>query len=505
MSMRVRLAWYYSALFALILLVVMLLSYTLHARGAYDDLDRTLLVSVEHAAAEAAASGDGTPHLIQGKNDLGLALRLFNARGVLEEKTSGSETLPAVDPRTVLRTPSGPAYDPVSQFMPPILSSPASPDPGGAFGLLQAKGQRWRVYVLALHLHAGGTPSGYLEAVLPLGQPDDEMQALRLFLPLLGLTGLALALLGSWAVAGKALQPITTMIRAARTITLSRDLSRRIDPPPHQDELGRLAATFNEMLESLEAAYRAQQRFVADASHELRAPLTAIGGNLDLLNRHQGMPEAERVEALAEMTRETERLTRLVADLLALARADAGVPLKQGLVELDTVVLDSLRDARRLAHGQLLVLDPFEPVQVIGDEDRLKQVLLILLDNALKYTPTGGQVTLGLARLETNAQMTVQDTGQGIAEDALPHVFERFYRADPGRGLDPGGTGLGLSIAQWITRQHGGALQLESQPGQGTRAVVCLPLSAALRHQSSPQPPLSRPSACHQPGMPYSR
>jgi hypothetical protein len=226
MSMRVRLAWYYSALFALILLFVTLLSYTIHARGEYDDLDRTLLVSVEHAAAEAA-SLNGAPHLVQGKNTLGLALRLFNAQGVLEEETGGSQTLPAVDPRTVLRRPAGPAYDPVSQLMPPILSSPASPDPGGAFSLLQTSDQRWRVYVFTLH--QTGTLSGYLEAVLPLGRLDNETQSLRLFLPLLGLTSLALALLGSWAIAGKALRPIATMIQAARGIAQSRDLSRRVE------------------------------------------------------------------------------------------------------------------------------------------------------------------------------------------------------------------------------------------------------------------------------------
>lgn len=494
MSMRVRLTWYYSALFALILLFVTLFSYTIHARGEYDDLDRTLLVSVEHAAAEAA-SINGAPHLVQGKNNLGLALRLFSAQGTLEEETSGSQIYPAVDPRTMLHAPAGPAYDMVSRFMPPILSSPVTPDPGGAFGLLQAADQRWRVYILTLH--QSGKPTSYLEAVLPLGRLDSEMQSLRLFLPLLGLTSLALALLGSWAIAGRALRPIATMIQTARGIAQSRDLSRRVEAPPHPDELGKLAVTFNAMLTSIEAAYQAQQRFVADASHELRAPLTAIGGNLDLLNRHPQMSEAERAEALAEMTREADRLTRLVADLLALARADAGMPITRRLLDLDVVVLDAFRSARALAHGQVLTLDPFEPVQVIGDEDRLKQVLLILLDNALKYTPEGGRVTLGLARQITGVQITIQDTGRGIAEQDLPHVFERFYRSDPGRGRDPGGTGLGLPIAQWVVEQHHGTIRLESQPGQGTRAIVYLPCAPGSPHldRPTPQPPLSQVSA----------
>jgi signal transduction histidine kinase len=287
------------------------------------------------------------------------------------------------------------------------------------------------------------------------------------------------------------------MTETAQTITLSQDLTRRIEMPTHQDELGRLAKTFNEMLESIEAASSAQQRFVSDASHELRAPLTAIQGNLELLSRHRSMPEVEREVALAEVTREANRLSRLVADLLALARADAGVPLKHRLLDLDEVVLGAYHEAHQLSQGQTLTLEPFEPVQVTGDEDRLKQLVLILLDNALKYTPAHGHVTLGLQRLETGSKITVRDTGVGIPPEDLPHVFERFYRADPARGRDPGGTGLGLPIAHWIVEQHGGKITLESHPGQGTLATVYLPLPGgpALTPLSTPQQTLSQTSA----------
>lgn len=473
MSIRLRLALCYGALFAVILLLVMLLSYAIHTRGAYDDLDRTLLVSVDHAAAEAT-SGDGGPHLVQGRNGVELALRLFSADGVLKESTLGSEALPSVSPYAVLHAPAGPAYDVVTQFIPPMLVSPATPDPGGAFGLLVVAGQRWRFYVLTLH--SAGTPSGYIEAVTPLGRLDTEIQTFRIFLPVLGLTDLSLALFGSWAIAGRALRPIDTMVRTARTITLSHDLSSRIEAPPHRDELARLASTFNEMLASLEAAYRAQQRFVSDASHELRAPLTAIQGNLELLRRHRAMPEAEREEALTEVERESARLSRLVADLLVLARADTGVSLKRCPVDLDAVVLEAYKEAHHLSQGQTLTLDPFEPARVEGNEDRLKQLLLVLLDNALKYTPATGHVTLGLHRRDTDVEIVVRDTGVGIAPEDLPLVFERFYRADPARSRDPGGTGLGLPIARWIVEQHGGAMTLESQSGQGTSATVHLPL-----------------------------
>ncbi len=489
MSIRLRLALCYGTLFALILPLVTLLSYAIHARSQYDDLDRTLVVSAGHAAAEASTSTSG-PHLVQGRSDLEIALRLYSPGGVLKESTLGTQAAPSIDPRAVLRTPAGPAFDVFAQLVPPLMTSSPSPI-DGAFGLLTTSEQRWRVYVLPLH--NAGASSGSIEALTPLGRVDSSIQTFRVMLPILGLASLLAALAGSWAMAGNALRPIARMIQTAQTITLSHDLSRRIEATPHQDELGRLAMTFNEMLESIEQAYRAQQRFVSDASHELRAPLTAIQGNLELLNRHRTMPEAEREEALAELTREADRLTRLVADLLALARADAGVPLKQHTIDLDMVILDAFRSARQLARGQKLLLDPFEPAQVVGDEDRLKQLVLILLDNALKYTPTNGKITLGLERLESSVKIIVRDTGVGIAPEDLPHVFERFYRADPGRGRDPGGTGLGLPIAQWIVEQHSGKITLESQPAQGTLVTIVLPLPGKppLTPTCSPQQTLS--------------
>lgn len=474
MSIRLRLALWYGVLFALVLLLVGLLSYAFHARGHYDDLDRALVTSASHAVAETGLL-TAEPHLVEGSGGLEVALRLYDPRGLLRETSPGVGTLPPVDPQAVLSRPAGPAFDALAGLVPPLIGPP--PQPGsGAFGLLYTAEQRWRVYILPLQ--RGGSIAGYIEAVAPLGRLDASMGRLRLILLLVGVAGLAAALVGSWAVASRALGPISQMIQAARVIALSRDFSRRIETPPYRDELGRLAETFNEMLSSLETAYRLQQRFVSDASHELRAPLTAIQGNLELLRRQRGMSEAEREEALAEAEREATRLTRLVADLLALARADAGAHLKRRPVDLDAVVLEAFREARQLARGQTLTLEPFEPAQVMGDEDRLKQLVLILLDNALKYTPAGGQVTLGLQRHDGSVEIVVRDTGIGIPPEDLPHVFERFYRADPARSRDPGGTGLGLSIARWIVEQHSGQIVLTSEPGQGTTAIVSLPLSA---------------------------
>ena len=470
MSIRVRLALWYGSLFALVLLLVTILSYAFHVRGHYDDRDRALITSAGHMVTEASAMAGG-PHLIEGRGGLEIGFRLYGPGGTLRERSTGVETLPPLDPQAVLTEPSGPPYDTIAQLSPPLVASDGPDD--GAFGVLLTPEQRWRVYVLPIE--QSGALAGYLETLTPLGNLDASIAAYRTLLIGLGLAGLAAALLGGWAIAGGALRPITHMTDTAGTITLSRDLSHRIPAPQHHDELGRLAATFNAMLVSIETAYQAQQRFVSDASHELRAPLTAIQGNLELLRLHPVMPAAERDEALAEVERETNRLTRLVGDLLALARADAGVTLQRRPVDLDAIVLDTFRTARQLTHGQELTLDPFEPVQVVGDEDRLKQLILILLDNALKYTPPNGCVTLGLRRGKATTEILVRDTGVGIPAADLPHVFERFYRADPARGRDPGGTGLGLPIARWIAEQHGGTISLESLLGQGTTVIVRLP------------------------------
>jgi PAS domain S-box-containing protein len=219
-----------------------------------------------------------------------------------------------------------------------------------------------------------------------------------------------------------------------------------------------------------------QKRFVSDASHEFRAPLTAILGNLGLLERYPNMPSEDRHEAITEATREAGRLGRLVSELLALARSDAGVQSTLEDVNLSDVVLEAWRDAHQFLNGCTLEQGVIETVEVEGNRDRLKQLALILLDNALKYTPSGGTVRLELLRNGNRAELIVTDSGPGIAPGDLPHVFERFYRADQSRthGSDPGGSGLGLPIAQSIAQSHGGEISLENRDGGGIHAIVKL-------------------------------
>ncbi|GGJ57246.1 PAS domain-containing sensor histidine kinase [Deinococcus roseus] len=226
-----------------------------------------------------------------------------------------------------------------------------------------------------------------------------------------------------------------------------------------------------------------QKRFVADAAHELRTPLTAIQGNLDILMRYQNIPEDDQREIIWDVQREATRLGRLVNDMLQLARGDAGIEFQEEEVSLTGVMLEVWREMERLQIGHHLQLHDLEEVQVVGDRDRLKQLLLILLENAFKYTPLGGRVDVSLKKHPTLAELRIADNGVGIAPEDLERVFERFYRADQSRhrGEDPGGTGLGLPIARWIVEGHGGHIWIESELGQGTAVVVQLPLEGGLQ------------------------
>jgi len=265
-------------------------------------------------------------------------------------------------------------------------------------------------------------------------------------------------------------------------------LSSRLAVPASGDELARLSATFNEMLDRLEASFHAQQRFVADASHELRTPLTAVRGNVDVLARQVAahgdqVGNGDVAAALDDMQRESARMGRLVDDLLLLARSDGSDPSEPGngaaprLVDLRELASDALRSAAGLADGQELVLAAPRPVTIQGDPDRLAQLLLILLDNAVRHTPAGKRITVAVGPPVADlATLAVRDEGEGIAPEHVPYVFDRFYRADGARGRATGGTGLGLAIARVIARRHGGDITVRSEPGQGSEFVVSLPV-----------------------------
>ncbi len=323
----------------------------------------------------------------------------------------------------------------------------------------------------------------HVKALVIASQPRidfGELQQLLFSMVLLGpLILVASAMLGYW-LAGHALQPVEVMIEELEAIQDGRSLHRRLAVPPGQDELSRLAQTLNAMLSRVEQSFLALRRFTADASHELKTPLMVLRAGVERSLTHPETP-GDVVAALDETLRQINQMSELVTNLLMLARADEG---RANLAVADTDVTALVTDAGETAEllgaergVRVGVSVPPHPVVLSADPARLRQLLMNLTTNALKYTPPGGEVTLRLDEPAGRVVLTVQDTGIGIAPGDLPHVFERFWRADLARtrtGEHPG-TGLGLAIAKWIVEAHGGEITVQSRPGRGSIFAVSFP------------------------------
>jgi signal transduction histidine kinase len=351
-----------------------------------------------------------------------------------------------------------------------------------SFETVVVGGERIRVFNYPLYFDEQVV--GVLQVGRSLVPTIMALNRLRLFFLFIGGVIVALAGITGWLLAGAALRPIERITKVAAGIQQARDLRRRIEYQGVDDEVGRLAETLNVMLDRLESTYRQleeanayQRRFVADASHELRTPLTIIRGNVELLQKMGEFDPATRTEALADIAGETERMSRLIESLLALARADAGYRLEKQCVLLEPVLEEVFRRAA-LFSGEVDFekgdIDDAKGVFLFANPDYLKQLFLILIDNALKYTPASGKVRVEAKRLDGFICISVIDTGIGIAENDRPYIFQRFFRSDQARFT--AGTGLGLAIAEWIVNEHGGHIEVASREGEGSTFRVKLPV-----------------------------
>lgn len=464
MSIRTRLTFWYTGLLAVSLLVFDLLVYSALSRILMTAMDDRLAAQAQDVINQIEAENDPVAIILSGRAKLP-PIDVFGSQFYIQISQLNGQV---VQRSENLR----------GQPLPVLPPGGGSSEEGGVT-VTTDHGVRLRV--LSRPVVLAGRLAGTIQVAQSQAATDDALLATRRVLVIASISLLLLAAVGGAFLARTALRPIQTITATTRRITQAQDLSQRIPVTVPSDELGGLTETINGMLARLEELFRAQQRLVADVSHELRTPLTTIQGNLDLLRRGAADDHDTRTSTLRAIADETARMRRLVNDLLLLAQADAGLKLQQQPVEVDTLLLEVYRQAQVMAQGVTVRLGAEDQALVLGDADRLRQLLLNLVDNALKHViPGSGAVTLTLRRAGGWVQVGVEDNGVGIPPEDLPHIFERFYRADPSRSR-PGGSGLGLAIARWVAEAHGGRIEVESQVGKGSIFTLWLPELVANR------------------------
>jgi heavy metal sensor kinase len=458
-KIRIQLTLWYVLILAIILIAFSSFLYANLSNHLYAELDESLAtIADREVAVLASATGSVSLDARAPSLDAETVVALYDPTGTRLVSAIATRSVPL--PAAALATALGgrPAYTSVDVIR----------ERGGGTAV-------WRELVVAVVDH--GRTIGILQVA---HSQDDERDALGQ-LALLMLIAIPLALIfaiaGGLFLAERALRPIDRITRAAAQIS-SEDLSRRLNLPKRGDEIGVLAETFDAMIDRMDRAFQQQRQFTADVSHELRTPLAVMIGQAEVaLSRPRTAEEYRRV--LGGMGAEAQRMNRVVGEMLMLARADAAqAPLDREPVDLRAVVQEVCLTLSSVAdeNGVGLALTPGVPVVVSGDQTRLTQLVVNLVDNALTYTPRGGLVTVTVEQNSRHAILRVADTGIGIAAEHLPHLFERFYRVDPSRSRAAGKTGLGLSICQWIVQAHGGKIAVESQPKVGTTFTVSLPL-----------------------------
>jgi len=337
------------------------------------------------------------------------------------------------------------------------------------------------------------TVKSHVAAVLQVSaslQPLNEtMSKLRGLLLLLGGVVLGLSALAGWFVARHGLQPLAVISGEAVDIAAKRDFGRRLPLAARRDEVGQLARTIDQLLETVDGTLRSHREFLADTSHELRNPLLAARTNLELFER---VPDAEgRDECIREAGQQLERMSRLISDLLLLAQVEIGLVIERRQVDLAALVQRTAHEAEQQPAGRHIHIEHVDPAGMLGDEGRLQQILMNLLDNAVKHTAPDGQISVNLERLGAAARLMVRDTGEGIAPEHLPHIFERGYRVSR-RG--PGSYGFGLAIVKQLAEAHSGHVEVESEAGRGSCFSVWLPLTPGPTQVKAGRPAGSAPN-----------
>ena len=471
MSIRLRLTLLYSAILTLTLIVFGVVLYSIQAQDTLNSLKRDISLSSQKLV-DATLRTETAPPPAESSHEPPPPKPF--------DEFSSDQTFQTLPEREIAR---------VLDENGNLLASPfgrvedALPLSAEGLAALQNQHDWWetatvsgdKMLIYSRPIVQNGETVYIVQIARSLAERDGALKSLASTLAGAGLVTILIAFGVGWTLSGLTLQPIHRITQIAREIGDERDFTRRVDYAGPQDEVGNLANTFNQMLERLQDAYQKvehslqmQRDFVADVSHELRTPLTTLRGNLGLLRRNPPTPPEEQADILVDMVDESDRLIRLVNDLLLLARADAGRSLAKESLEIQPVLEETVRQAHQLDVNRQINLNVSPSTSILGDRDAFKQVMLILLDNALKHSD--GEVSVGAVRNDAKIDIRVQDYGPGIPPDKIEHVFDRFYRGED-NPITPG-FGLGLPIAKSLVEGMDGTIAIESELGQGSIVIV---------------------------------
>jgi two-component system, OmpR family, sensor kinase len=462
MSLRVRLTLWYGTALASVLVVFGVILYGALAKALKDQVDRSL----EETAAVAERSLEEHrfgPFLLyedlsQDFPELATLDKFFQIFGPTGQITIQS---PNIKSREI----------PLSR-----IALQAALAGQTTFESTRSSGEP-PIRLISVPVRHGGSLVNIVRVGTSLQSLEETLHRLLTILLITVPLALLASLGGGWFLAGRALRPVEAITQAAERIA-GGDLTQRLTVSTAQDEIGRLAATFNAMIGRLEASFRQVRQFTSDASHELRTPLTVLKGETELALRRPRSADDYRM-VLESSLEEIDRMSRIVDELLFLSRADLGeIKMEFRPVRLDQLFDDLKRQADVLGHEQAvqIVTGLIEPATVAGDDMRLRELALNLLDNAIKYSPPAGRVEMSIVTQDGTARLSVSDQGIGISPEEQAHIFDRFYRTDAARAHTKKGTGLGLAICKWIVDAHHGTIELHSEPDKGSTFTVILPL-----------------------------
>ncbi len=496
-SIRWKMTLMYTALLA-----ILLVAFGLFLYGAVEQLTiqsvgtaftprfaQAMRAAPQILAERAFQRPAGAPHHLASLDRLaspGVFLQVRDRSGRVVATSSNLDTRQLPSPTTPPRLPNQMQQEVIRLPVAGLLPEAANTDITTAHFLLRS----------ALLVDAQQHVVGLLEGAQSLFIVDEVQDRLLDVL----LAGIAIALIlalliGLW-LAGRLLHPIARITDLAQHIGASQDLSGRITPVKRRDEVGRLTVTVNSMLERLEEVFLAQQHFVANASHELKTPLTAILGHANVIRRHGSRHPDLAAEALQQIIEQAERMQQIVQDLLLLAESGQNKEMMREMVSMrhlaHTVIKELAPQASEKTIQVTMTNDRGEEARVLGERHLLKQVVTNLVENAVKFTPAGGYVSVSTWQERSGAKrevvLEVRDSGCGIASTEVPHIFERWYRVDKARARATGGSGLGLSIVQAVVERHGGTVSVVSQPRQGSVFQVRLPAVVETEETSLSEP-----------------